>query len=66
LKYLSIRRRFYEETISTTNFIHAYDEKDTPFVALTLEIEGVLWTKDEKLKVGLRKKGFNHFFEPNS
>ena len=57
-----------EETISLGNFIEAYklcgniDEKDTPFVALTLELEGELWTKDEVLKRGLIKKGFSAFF----
>jgi predicted nucleic acid-binding protein len=57
-----------EETISLGNFIAAYklcadiDEKDTPFVALTLELEAELWTKDDTLKRGLIKKGFNSFF----
>ena len=57
-----------EETISLANFIEAYklcgniDEKDTPFVALTLELEGELWTKDDVLKRGLIKKGFSSFF----
>ena len=60
-----------EETISLENFVEAYklcgniDEKDTPFVALTLEIEGEFWTKDEVLKTGLMKKGFNSLFEEN-
>jgi predicted nucleic acid-binding protein len=60
-----------EETISLGNFIEAYrlcvniDENDTPFVALTLEIEGELWTKDETLKRGLIKKGFDYFFDEN-
>lgn len=58
-----------EETISLANFIEAYklcvdvDEKDTPFVALTLELEAELWTKDDALKRGLIKKGFDSFFE---
>ena len=57
-----------EETISLGNFLEAYqlcrniDEKDTPFVALTLELEGELWTNDEVLKNGLIKKGFRSFF----
>jgi predicted nucleic acid-binding protein len=60
-----------EESITLGNFIEAYrlcgniDEKDTPFVALTLELEGELWTKDEILKSGLKKKGFNSFFNEN-
>jgi predicted nucleic acid-binding protein len=58
-----------EETISLGNFIEAYklcgniDEKDTPFVALTLELEAELWTKDDVLKRGLIKKGFSSFFD---
>ena len=39
------------------------DEKDTPFVALTIELNGLLWTKDDTLKDGLKKKGFDKFFE---
>jgi predicted nucleic acid-binding protein len=40
------------------------DEKDTPYVALTLHIDGRLWTEDEQLKAGLRTRGFDRFFEP--
>ena len=39
------------------------DEKDIPFVAVTIELEGLLWTGDKKLKKGLELKGFNSFFE---
>jgi predicted nucleic acid-binding protein len=35
-----------------------------PFVALTLEIDGRLWSGDEMLKDNLRNKGFNKFFTP--
>jgi len=34
------------------------DEKDTIYVALTLELKGRLWTDDKKLISGLEKKGF--------
>jgi len=40
------------------------DDKDTAFVALTLHLDGQLWTEDEELKTGLRAKGFNRFFTP--
>lgn len=58
-----------EGNISLGNLIQAYrlcqdiDEKDTPFVALTLEMEGKFWTRDEVLRRGLQKKGFISFFE---
>jgi predicted nucleic acid-binding protein len=58
-----------EELISIENFILAYhlcknvDENDTPFVALALEFEALIWTKDNILKQGLIKNGFNLFFE---
>lgn len=58
-----------EENISTGNFIEAYrlcrdiDEKDTPFVALSLELGYEIWTRDEELKSGLRKRGFDNFYE---
>jgi len=38
--------------------------KDAPFVALTLQLDGRLWTSDEELKVGLKVRGFDRFFEP--
>jgi len=59
-----------EEIISIGSYAEAHrlcrdvDENDTPFIALTLELDGELWTNDEKLKTGLRKKGFHLFFEP--
>jgi predicted nucleic acid-binding protein len=37
--------------------------KDTPFVALTLHLDGSLWTSDEELMAGLRGRGFDRFCE---
>jgi len=39
------------------------DAKDTPYVALTLHLDGRLWTEDGRLKVGLKAKGFDRFLE---
>jgi len=61
---------YKEDLISEQNRISAYglckdiDESDTPHVALTLELNGWLWTGDKKLKEGLKRKGFDRFFEP--
>jgi len=40
------------------------DKDDTPYVALTLHVDGRLWTEDEKLKTALQARGFDRFFEP--
>ncbi len=39
------------------------DEKDAPYVALALHLEGRLWTEDAALKSGLQAWGFDAFFE---
>ena len=58
-----------EMLVSTENVIYAYrlckdvDEKDIPFVALCLEFDALLWSRDEKLKTHLQIQGFNAFYE---
>ena len=42
------------------------DPKDMLFVALTLEVEGLLWTGDAKLRTGLKNKGFDFFYDASS
>ena len=70
--YYNIARRlnfFKEELIEKTNWIKAYDlcrhidENDTPIVALALELDGLLFTGDKKLKKHLKSKGFTNFFD---
>lgn len=40
------------------------DEQDTPYVALTISLDGRLWTEDARLKDALRARGFDRFYEP--
>ena len=45
------------------NLVFDVDIKDVPNVALTIELEGKLWTNDIELKEGLRAKGFDEFID---
>jgi len=63
--------RFINEyTITKRNKLKAFrmcqdvDENDTPIVALVLELNARLWTRDKELKQGLRRQGFKKFFTP--
>lgn len=53
--------------ISKENWQKAYnlckdvDEKDTPYIALSLELSMSVWTNDKGLIDGLRAKDFNQF-----
>ena len=40
------------------------DMDDVPHVGLALSFGGLLWTGDKALKHGLRKQGFDRFYEP--
>lgn len=42
------------------------DADDEPQVALTLALDGLLWTGDKVLKAGLTARGFNRFFSPDA
>ena len=63
---------FKEDLIAPDNrraayaLCHDIDEADTPHVALALELDALLWTGDKQLKDGLRRKGFDRFYEPSS
>jgi predicted nucleic acid-binding protein len=41
------------------NLCRGLDEKDTIYIALAIELNGLLWTGDKKLINGLDKKDFN-------
>lgn len=72
LNYLLERIKFISpDLVSTKHYQVAYelcrdvDEADTPFVALSLELNAALWSGDKRLKNGLLAKGFTNFFMPN-
>jgi len=59
-----------EANIPMGTWLEAYrlcrnvDENDTPYVALTLHLDGRFWTEDDALKTGLRAHSFDRFFQP--
>lgn len=70
LSTLINRIKFYDESlVSVGSWTEAFrlcreiDLKDTPYVALTLELNAKLWTKDDVLKRGLKKRGFTLFHQ---
>lgn len=42
------------------------DHKDIPFVALTISLDGILWTGDKKLTTGLLEKNFRNVIDTNN
>ncbi|BAP55920.1 nucleotide-binding protein, PIN domain-containing protein [Thioploca ingrica] len=48
--------------VDTNILCREIDQDDTLVVALTLELDGLLWTSDKKLITGLRERGFDKFF----
>ena len=57
-----IPSHFYQEALSLTKDV---DVDDTEFVALTLYLNGRLWSGDRTLRTGLIKKGWNKFVTLN-
>lgn len=72
--YLLLRRvaLYKEDLIGSESWKQAFalckgiDENDTPHVALTLELDGLLWTTDRRLIRGLENAGFDQFFRPRT
>lgn len=60
-----------ESLIAVEHFLEGYhlckdiDPKDTPFIALSIELDCRVWSKDVELIGGLRAKGFDRFLEAN-
>ena len=63
---------FNEELIGTEHFFEAFhlckgiDENDTTYIALALELDAEVWTRDNVLKVGLIARSFTRFCDENS
>ncbi len=57
-----------EDNILNHNWIQAFemlkdvDQKDTPFLALALQLNSKIWTGDKKLISGISKKYFEDYF----
>lgn len=58
---MSLSRASVDEAVRLCDDV---DPKDTPFVALTIELGGRLWTGDKVLVRGLRAQGFDRFYLP--
>ncbi|MGE5154374.1 MAG: PIN domain-containing protein [Bdellovibrio bacteriovorus] len=72
LNVILTRLSFYDElSLSRSSMRKALelctglDEKDSPFVALAIELNAFLWTGDKELQRGLTAKGFDRFFVPS-
>jgi len=52
----TIKINIWDEAYS---YLFDIDEKDTPFLALTIDSDGLLWTGDKKLINGLTDKNIN-------
>ena len=62
IKFIPIDFIGLESRQKAYNLCKDVDIKDTPFVALSIELRIPLWTGDKQLKDGLRLKGFHNFY----
>ncbi len=62
IQFLPIDFISIESRKTAYNLCKNIDIKDTPFIALSIELNIPIWTGDKKLKDGLRLKGFNDFY----
>lgn len=63
-KIVFIGREYITDSnkILAHNLCEDIDPADTPFVALSLQLNALIWTGDQKLKDGLRLRNFDSFF----
>lgn len=52
----------FEYWTKAVHLVRDVDIDDLPFVALSLYMDGAIWTGDRKLMRGLQSKGFTNFF----
>ena len=62
IQFLPIDFISIESRKTAYNLCKNIDIKDTPFIALSIELNIPIWTGDKKLKDGLILKGFNDFY----
>jgi predicted nucleic acid-binding protein len=64
IKFVPIDYISIESRQKAYDLCKSIDVKDTPFVALAVDLKIPLWTGDKKLREGLTKNGFINFFNP--
>ena len=52
-----------EHRLQAFKLCQGVDEDDTPFIALALQLNALVWTGDRRLKEYLQQEGFSLFFE---
>ena len=62
LYFINIREIDFVNISYALRLCSEVDENDTMFIALALQLDCPLWTRDEVLKTGLRQRGFDNFF----
>lgn len=62
LHFINIRDIDFVNISHALRLCNDVDENDTIFVALALQLNCSLWTRDEILQSGLRQRGFDQFF----
>lgn len=62
IHFVSENRIPLETWMEAYRLCRGVDADDTPYIALTLHLKGLLWTEDQQLIAGLRSRGFTGVF----